>query len=518
MGTAIAFKNSLYTSKKALTFLEKEMKMKKINILSLIQACSSLLEESYTSFLSFYDIGIRKKEVNDLEALVKILSDLPIDKNIFNHFYVGYKIPQIGKEFDLLRFGKNCIINIELKQTATHEKKLEQLKRNKYYLSFIDRELHSFSFQSDIKQLFRLNANDELENVDFSCLIKLLEDQKIDNITNLDTLFNPSNYLVSPFNSTDKFIKNEYFLTKQQEEFKSNILIAIEDKTTASFISVTGSAGTGKTLLTYDIAKQLKLDGKNPLIIHCGLLNGGQEKLKNEHGWEITSIKYYHTHELSDYDVVIIDEAQRIYPAQLDKIVEKIQEVNGNCIFSYDKSQTLAMREERNNIDQSINIISSVVTYKLTDKIRTNKEIALFIKALFNNKKSLKQLSNYNIQLNYFNNIEDAKDYLGTLNCKEWKIIRFTPSQYDTEHHKKYSDISHESSHGVIGQEFENVVITIDNFFSYNENGELIYKSNAYYEPTKMLFQNITRTRKRLNIVIINNNELLDRCVSVLQN
>ena len=114
-------------------------------------------------------------------------------------------------------------------------------------------------------------------------------------------------------------------MTKQQETFKSEILKAIEDKTTTSFISIIGSAGTGKTLLTYDIAKELRLDGKKPLIIHCGILNNGQDKLKNKHGWDITSIKYYYTHELSDYDVVIIDEAQRIYPDQLNKIVEKIQ-------------------------------------------------------------------------------------------------------------------------------------------------------------------------------------------------
>ena len=491
--------------------------MKKINILSLIQACSSLQEVSYTSFLSYYGIGIKNEEVNDLASLVKSLCVHTSNKNIFNQFYVGYKIPQIGKEFDLLRFGKDCIINIELKQTSTPEKILKQLKRNNYYLSFINGKIYNFCFQSDIERLFYLSDKDELENVDFSYLIKLLEGQKIDDITNIDNLFNPSNYLVSPFNSTEKFIKNEYFLTKQQETFKSEILKAIEDKTTTSFISITGSAGTGKTLLTYDIAKELRLDGKKPLIIHCGILNNGQDKLKNKHGWDITSIKYYYTHELSDYDVVIIDEAQRIYPDQLNKIVEKIQSVKGNCIFSYDKSQTLATWEEKRNIDDCINKISSIVSYKLTEKIRTNKEIALFMKALFYSKSAIKQLSKDNIQLDYFKNIEDAKDYLGTLNCEEWKIIRFTPSQYDPEHHKKYSDISHESSHSVIGQEFENVVITIDNFFYYDENGELSYRSNTYYDAAKMLFQNITRTRKRLNIVIIDNSELLDRCVSVLQ-
>jgi Cdc6-like AAA superfamily ATPase len=491
--------------------------MKNINILSLVQAYGSLPEGSYKNFLTYYGIEIKDEEVNDLALLVKILFEQTSNKDIFNHFYIGYLIPQIGKEFDLLRFGKDYIINIELKKTSTPERIEKQLKRNKYYLGFIGGLVHHFCFQADTTELFYLNDDDELKKTDFSYLIKLLEAQKIDNITNIDNLFNPSNYLVSPFNSTEKFIKNEYFLTTQQETIKNEILKIIEDKTTASFISITGSAGTGKTLLTYDIAKELRLDGKKPLIIHCGILNDGQLQLKNEQGWSITSIKYYYTHELSDYDLVIIDEAQRIQSDQLNKIVEKIQSVNGKCIFSYDKSQTLASWEEKRNIDDCINNISLIITHNLTKKIRTNKEIASFMKALIDCNSGVKLSSNDNIELNYFKNISDAKDYLGTLDSQEWEILRFTPSQHHNEHHQKYSDFSQKTSHKVIGQEFENVVITLDNFFYYDDNGKLSYRSSTYYDAAKMLFQNITRTRKRLNIVIINNHELLNRCVSVLQ-
>jgi hypothetical protein len=139
------------------------------------------------------------------------------------------------------------------------------------------------------------------------------------------------------------------------------------------------------------------------------------------------------------------------------------------------------------------------------------------MKALFNCKSGVKLSNKDNIELSYFKHIDDAKDYLETLDNQEWEILRFTPSQYNSEHHKKYSDPTHKTSHGIIGQEFENVVITIDNYFYYGENGELIYRGRTYYDAAKMLFQNITRTRKRLNIVIINNGEILDRCVSVLK-
>lgn len=76
---------------------------------------------------------------------------------------------------------------------------------------------------------------------------------------------------------------------------------------------------------------------------------------------------------------------------------------------------------------------------------------------------------------------------------------------------------STETSHKVIGQEFDKVVVTIDKHFSYNENGQLVYRGSSYYHPVKMLFQNITRTRKKLNIVITGNSEIMDRCVNILK-
>jgi Cdc6-like AAA superfamily ATPase len=491
--------------------------LKNINILSLVQAYSSLEKESYTNFLSYYGIEIRNEEVEDLKSLVNIVYNQTTDKSIFNKFYVSYKIPQIGKEFDLLRFGKGSVINVELKSTSTEKIIQKQLKRNKYYLSYIEKSIYNFSFVSDNEQLYFLNNSDGIDKVDISFLEQLLRDQELDNIKNIDDLFNPSDYLVSPFNSTNKFLKNKYFLTHQQEEVKSNVIKIFKGDTTANFISIRGSAGTGKTLLIYDIVKEIRASRKKPLIVHCGYLNSGQEELKIN-GWKIIPIKNINSYELSNYDAIFIDEAQRIYPDQLTEIVDKIKSINGNCIFSYDKLQTLANWEEKRDIDAKINNIDSIITYRLSEKIRTNKEISTFIKTLFNKKRNLKISKKDNIELNYFKSLEDAKAYLGSLNNLEWEVLRFTPSQYKKEHHEQYSEISSKNSHKVIGQEFENVVVVIDRFFSYNEIGALIYRGGTYYDPVKMLFQNITRTIKRLNLVIINNEELLDRCVSILQN
>lgn len=490
--------------------------MRNINIQSLLQANDSLTQKGFNGFLKHYGIEIKSAEIEDLRSLVKVLCILEHNIRMFDKFYVGYKIPQIGKEFDLLRLGKKCVINVELKKTSTEEKIKKQLTRNRYYLSFIGREVYSFTFVSDSKELYFLKSDGCLEKTEFEFLVKLLNDQEIHDAEIVDELFNPSDYLVSPFNSTHKFLSNEYFLTHQQEEVKNEIICSLNSPKAARFISIIGSAGTGKTLLIYDIAKQLIESKKKPLIIHCGYLNDGQEELKSN-GWEIAPIKYYANYDLANYDLVIIDEAQRIYPTQLDKIIEKVKLISGSCIFSYDKLQTLSNWEEKWDISTKINTINPITGYKLSEKIRTNKEIAEFIKMLFNNKRNLTITSKGNIEINYFKNIADAKSYLEILDGGKWEILRFTPSQFSKEHHMQYSELSKKNSHHVIGQEFDGVVVTIDKYFSYDEDGELIYRGIAYYHPAKMLFQNITRSRKKLNLVIIDNEELLNRCIAILQ-
>lgn len=490
--------------------------MKKINILSLVQAFASLPEESYVRFLQHYGIGVKNDEVGDLTSFVGALCKIGCDISIFDHFYVGYKIPQIGKEFDLLRFGVGCVVNIELKRVSTREKIEKQLKRNRYYLGFVSEKIYNFCFVSEACELFVLNANGQLEVADLSQVVAALKDMTVRVFDNVDDLFNPSDYLVSPFNSTQKFINNEYFLTQQQEKIVNEVFKSISDSSSATFVSIRGGAGTGKTLLTYDIAKRLISAGKKPLVIHCGYLNGGQRILNNVPGWNILSIRDWQAIESYGHDFVIVDEVQRIYPHQLNKIVDFVRAVNGVCILSHDKLQTLSSDERVRDIDNQVNSIPGICVHALTDKIRTNKEVASFIKMLFNNKVVDNAIGGKNIELNFFCSENDARYYLEVLAGHGWKVLRFTPSRFNSEHHEKYSYAFSENSHKVIGQEFDCVAVAIDSYFSYNNNGDLIYSAKSHYDVVRMLFQNITRTRKKLNVVVINNPLIFDKCVSIL--
>ena len=78
------------------------------------------------------------------------------------------------------------------------------------------------------------------------------------------------------------------------------------------FFCISANAGTGKTLLTYDIANELMSTNKNILLIHCGILNRGHIKLIYRYKWNIVSIKDISNNKeninLDNIDFIFVDE------------------------------------------------------------------------------------------------------------------------------------------------------------------------------------------------------------------
>jgi len=487
-----------------------------INLLSFVQARRSLGQDAFEKYAARHRIEIRANEINDLHSLTEQLGGSEPEDRLFDRYYVGYTIPQIGKEFDLLRFGENYHISIELKADCDLDKMLRQLRRNKYYLSYLEKDLICISYSSLTHQFFLLTPEDTLEQVARDAVRDLLAGQLVEESTPIDDRFNPSAYLVSPFNSPTKFLLGQYFLTSQQENVKRQVLTLLGGNASSVFISLTGAAGTGKTLLAYDIVAELIRAGQTPLIVHCGKINEGHVALI-EAGWKIIPVRDMARHSVNGLGPILLDEAQRIRPQQFASIVAHIAASNGQCIFSYDGAQTLADYETRNDISAKIAAIPGISSFSLSEKIRTNKEIANFIKSFVNTHRRLKVEDTGNIELAYFNNSDDAIRHLASLDINKWKVIKFTPSQYKKEHHQTYSAGISVTSHDVIGQEFDGVAVMVDRFFSYNQQGSLIYTGRTYYQPAKMLFQNMTRARSRLRIIIIDNSQMLSACMKMFE-
>lgn len=492
--------------------------MKEANLISILSALKELEPEIFDSYLNYHSINIKIEELKDLYVLVTHLKSISKKTDIFDKYFIGYTIPQIGKEFDFLRIDNESVVNIELKKKSTPEKIKKQILRNKYYLSFLKKETYIFTYTAEEKILYTIDGDNNLIEVNIRQLIGILVSQNVKKIQNIDSYFNPSNYLVSPFNSTQEFIKRKYFLTTHQEEIKNTILIQLKSPN-YSILSIKGKAGTGKTLLTYDIASEVYQQSEI-MIIHCGYLNNGQITLRDDYGWNIVPIKNINAHDFSKYYLIIVDEAQRIYKTQLIYIISQIKIHSNNCIFSYDGQQTLRKEEINNDIERQIEIEVTHKPFELTNKIRTNKEVASFIQALFNKNKTIEKYNYLSIEINYFDNYEEAKDFLYQLKSENWKIINYTPSNRWTMPYVQYSvNEELDNAHTVIGQEYDNVVAVIDEYFYYKKDklSTRNYKNNPYYHPTKMLFQIVSRTRIKLHVVIIKNQEVLSRCLDILK-
>jgi len=257
--------------------------MKNVNILSIIEAYRKLSNTLFQKLMNSYGIisGIKDYELNGIESFVNELLKIKNSITIVNNYYLGYSIPQIGKEFDLLRFGDNYIINIEIKTESSIDKIFKQQQKNKYYLEFLNKEIYIYTYilnENKLYKLIRKDSNNEIKEATFNELCNKLLLQEVVTFNNIDDLFNPSDYLVSPFNSPEKFMAEGYFLTVQQEQIYNEIRTKLSDATT-KFIALTGSAGTGKTLLTYHIAKESIRKGEKVLILHCAPLNSGHKIL-----------------------------------------------------------------------------------------------------------------------------------------------------------------------------------------------------------------------------------------------
>lgn len=493
--------------------------MKSINLYAYNMANKSINSELFKNYTQV-ELGIeqKEKETNDIVCFIDKLLEYDIELSLLDHFYIGYCIPQISKEFDLLRICENYIVNIELKNKNTGDKIKNQLIQNQYYLNSTGKEYHCFTYVVSEEKLYKI-INDNLVECDFSNLLDILRRQVNFNKINLNEMFDPIQYLISPFNTTDKFLSNNYFLTDQQQNFKKEIINLISNTKQYLFLGITGGPGTGKTLLTYDLVKYYKNTTNNIVILHCGIINKGQKTLKRN-DFNIKNMSEYEK-VIDQNRIIIVDEAQRMKGEQFKTLINKIKEQNKICIFSYDQNQTLSNAEIQNNIKKKI---SSIITkdFILSSKIRTNPETSSFIKNIFNLSKKNTNYSYSNIDTFHFNTLSNAIEfikyqqkeksftfinYTGTMHYENPKLIQ------SLEKFKNYN------AHEVIGQEFDNVLVVIDDTFGYSNEKELYSNgwTNVKYNANKMLFQAISRVRKKLCIVVINNSAVFEQLIKIKQ-
>ena len=500
--------------------MEVNLEMRAINLYTLTRKIDNEIFAKYESVLSDREeiIRIRMKEIEQIAGLVNKLNFNGKTAEFYDNWFYSFSIPQIGKEFDLLKIGNNkTAVNIELKSQEVPEEKIKyQLSQNRYYLSHIADNIYSFCLVA------RTDGNSKLYVLDGELKETTIQDMldKLCEVQNpisdkLEDYFKPRDYLASPLNTPEKFIQGKYFLNVQQNEIKNKIIGGLSGDN--RLWGIQGAAGTGKSLLLYDVATTASLNFR-VCVIHSGIMCEGHEILNRYlHNVSIIEAKKISEELISQYDVICVDEAQRLYGRSVDMILSAYETgtIRG-AIFAYDFAQVLTRKELARNNPERLRGFDGFREEKLSDRIRTNKELYYFIRNLLRLGDKAKQHIKYkNVDVLYANDVLEADRLVGIYKGKGYIPITFTPSQYvssSIDHYKYYIN-----SHEVIGQEFDYVLVVIDDNFKYDDKGDLTARKhpNPEYLFPKLFYQNISRAREKLCIVVLNNQDLFEKLLCI---
>jgi hypothetical protein len=457
------------------------------------------LVNAYTQYEDLQHQGIEPEgplkphEIQNLHDLCTCMINQGCTKKDFNGYYIGYSIKQIGKEFDLLKFTKASILNIELKTELMMEDKeekiLRQMRTNHYYLNAITSQIIIMTFvEKDGFYLYHPDT-DSLQKISSSAAAVYIKQTEEDPSFDPDRKFIPSNYLISPYNDTEKFLRDAYFLTTAQNAIKKEILALYQTKEYRLY-TLQASTGTGKTLLLYDIAKEMMKQGQKVRILHTQALNPGQEELIQKYHWDICSI------DDTKLDVffqgiqfLCIDEAQLLSEAQIRQVLSLSIQTQIPVLFCYDPKQE-QFRTSSFDIDQYITKAEPEIKLyqsRLTNKIRTNKEMADFLDEMMQLNHDHPVPPDHNIIITYIPDQQSLEQEIDGSKKDDYTVL----------------DLSSLSIPQMTGQEYKKALLVLDSSFYYDHE-----KLHSTKHQEEVLYEVMTRVIDQLKILVYQNKDL----------
>ena len=445
------------------------------------------------------------------DRLAGYLQDQDQDNWIFllDGFFFSYVIEHIGKEFDLLKVSEDggCILNIELKSEKVEEERIKkQLDQNRYFLSHIAQTICSFIYIMETEELYSLDDGGELRKCETGELIAAM---KMDELRQhlpegIENCFKAAEYLISPIANPEKFLKGKYFLTNQQFEFRRRILAFIQDPEkhcdNHPVISVSGIAGTGKTLLLLDVAVELSKNCR-VLFIHSGPLRKGHLEIRRQlEGVNIISgDSVLPSGTFSGYGCVMVDEADHLDKEILENLIDISGEYHIPVVFAYDPHRLLSEGDDSSDFGKLITDCCSL-SLSFTGNIRINRPVYSFLRTLLCLKDHGGTRDYSCIDVLYANDVTEQKMIEDYYSKRDYTLVS------GTEGAEKEDD--------VIAREYDKVIMILDEGFYYDDNQRLRVRENEE-SALRLLYEGLSRTRENLCLLITGNRELFLRVLEI---
>lgn len=514
--------------------------VKQLSNLSMIKYKELLKYKGYTDFSD------DKKFHNEFIGVKKIGTyfDTQSSKNF--GWTLGEKIPQINKEFDLIRFQNKKIIDIELKRSTNFEsekrKFKNQAKKNQFYLNQFNRTVNVYYFiynsvTKNEKFYFYNSLEDMFQEIDFSNITSELSNKF--NESGI-SLHGSSKFLVNPFSSPDKFIQEEYLLSSEQEKIFDLI-------SNGKSMLIDAPAGTGKSLIALHVARHFK---NHVYTIANATISDDKHQAFLK--FKDINIKHVPIRELSNclnfpyIELVIIDEAQRLeYDTRQCLINWFLSDEAHQLVMFYDHNQALMSKDfaSQENIKNQFESLKRKPMFKsLTQTVRSNLTIAnyvdqkfghniierpvdkvnlffqdisgLFRKIEIKRKKlssKIEKLKQENPDIMYYvvdtfkklpTNTDEIKNEIVSNVTDLQELVKFYQTNgyifvlSDTGNYQYYPSeitrISHQSQFDVIGSEYSKIITVL----WYSKKTE-----PSYYDVSNGIYEAMTRAKDSLTII-----------------
>lgn len=441
-------------------------------------------------YLSVNDI--KNFSADDIEATCSLI---PNFKNKLKGFNISTTIDVYNKEFDLIKIGNDILVNIELKKSY---KDLRQCEDNYkiFTFHFPKHNVYVFQYLEKDNSLFLYNHNNStLENIGFEYADSLIYSIKNPEVF-LPKVINDNAYIDANF-----YLNNKYILNSSQENAKNRIHEFI-DNSANNTITVSGRAGTGKSLLALDLYNELSSNYNVKYIVGFTLENIKDKRLIDRLG--ITTIKEFCKNK-EKCDILIVDEAQRISESNYNIFKECTSKkilLFGDMYQNIESEQCfIDLRDNKNK-----NVDHVIIDYV----VRSDDTFDIFARKILNI--GYKNLKGKRLKINdiHIKMITDLKieDLTNSVIIEPAKSVFFEDctSKCNNQICKRIKQKSAINlvPYTSLGSEYKNVVLFFCNGYSVNNNQIYINKKVCYGNLRAQLYNIITRTTDSLTIVTEN--------------